>query len=126
MLPINQNYIGLTVPWYKIPGIIKVIFTGERIYSHKFIEMAVSFDVTCEVLIHQRPVAIVYENSDLHSAANGVFEMLYFNDARVSILYYAYIFNINTVISFWNINGNSINKRVVLINIRVLCRLWLY
>ncbi|KAG8194257.1 hypothetical protein JTE90_024585 [Oedothorax gibbosus] len=76
VVPLYTNDLLAYSSW-SFSGAIKVIYTGETPKCLWLDDERVSF----EALLFQRPVAIVYESADLHSAAIAVLEILSFNNS---------------------------------------------
>lgn len=69
----------------ELPILTKLIFTGSFKRSMLYSKLSAQANIHCDVLIPKRPVVIVYENADFHSAANGVLEAFFNHDTRVFI-----------------------------------------
>ncbi|KFM74672.1 Aldehyde dehydrogenase family 16 member A1, partial [Stegodyphus mimosarum] len=76
VLPIDQK--NLT----SLPQASKLIFTGSFARSRKIAQLTLSMKIPYELSLSRRPVAIIYENADIHSAVQGVLDYLFFIDTR--------------------------------------------
>ncbi|XP_035224984.1 putative aldehyde dehydrogenase DhaS [Stegodyphus dumicola] len=76
VLPIDQENITC------LPQASKFIFTGSFAKSRKIAQLALSMKIPYELSLSRRPVAIIYENADVHSAVQGVLDYLFFIDTR--------------------------------------------
>lgn len=69
----------------------KLIFTGSLERSNYFGKLSAEANIPCETLIPKRPVVIVYEKVDIHSATNGILEAFFSHDTRVFNFCYVYL-----------------------------------
>ncbi|GBN64455.1 Aldehyde dehydrogenase family 16 member A1 [Araneus ventricosus] len=65
-----------------LPNVNKIVFSGALHTSNKIMEMASLQGIPFEISMSRQPIVIVYENADLHSAADGILEILYHSDTR--------------------------------------------
>lgn len=67
------------------PIFSKLIFTSSLERNILYSKLSAEAHIPCDTLIPKRPVVIVYEKVDFHSAANGVLEAFFSHDTRVYI-----------------------------------------
>ncbi|CAL1298235.1 unnamed protein product [Larinioides sclopetarius] len=65
-----------------LPNVNKIVFSGTLHTSNKIMEMASLQGIPFEISVSRQPLVIVYENADLHSAADGILEILHHSDTR--------------------------------------------
>lgn len=82
VIPIDQGKLGSIGDF---PIFSKLIFTGSLERSILYSKLSAEAHIPCDTLIPKRPVVIVYEKTDLHSAADGVLEAFFSHDTRVFI-----------------------------------------
>lgn len=79
VIPVNQAKLPETG---QLDTFSKLIFTGSLEKSLPYSKLNFKANIPYDILIPKRPVIIVYENSDLNSAANGVLEAFFSHDTR--------------------------------------------